>query len=459
LAQELMRLLIVANREPLREEDGRWLPSVGGLTTALLPVLEERGGVWIGWGEKKARELPELRYPAEDPRFSVQRLYLSKEELSHYYYGFANRVLWPLCHYFMAEMSLRREFYRAYVAVNRRFAKRALEVYSEGDVVWVQDYQLMLVPELIRRERPKSTVGFFFHIPWPAVEVWKVLPWAKELTRGLLGADLVGFHSEEYAENFLQAVSTLTDAEVVGRRVRWQGREVRVEAHPIGIDTARFKELAEDPRVRAEVRRLRLESRSDYILLGVDRLDYTKGILERLLAFECFLQTYASYRGRVTFYQIAAPSRTRVRSYLELKRHVDEVVGRINGDYMRSDWVPVRYLYRSFPPERLAALYLAADAALLTPLRDGMNLIAQEFAWTSSRGVLILSELTGAAEVLSDALLINPYNIDEVVAATRRALTMPEEERLRRLESLKSQVERLDVHRWAGRFLASLESR
>ncbi|CAN5567614.1 trehalose-6-phosphate synthase [soil metagenome] len=453
-----MRLIIVANREPLREEGGRWLPSVGGLTTALLPVLEKKGGVWIAWGEKKAKELPKLSYPEDEARFTVQRLYLSKAELAAYYYGFANRVLWPLCHYFMAEMSLRRDFFKSYGAVNRRFARRALEAYEEGDTVWVQDYQLMLVPDLIRKERPESRIGFFFHIPWPAAEVWKVLSWAKELTEGLLGADLIGFHSQQYVKNFLEAVTTLTDAEVEGGRVRWQGREIRVEAHPIGIDTARFRRLSERRRVRAEVKRIREEARSDFVLLGVDRLDYTKGILDRLLAFECFLQTHPDYRGKVTFYQIAAPSRTRVKSYLELKRAVDEVVGRINGEYMKGDWVPVRYIYHSLPPERLAAFYLAADAALVTPLRDGMNLIAQEFAWTSEQGVLILSELTGAAEVLEGALLINPYNIDGVVATIKAALTMPEEERRDRLTRLKAQVKELDVHRWAEGFLSELEA-
>jgi trehalose 6-phosphate synthase/phosphatase len=452
-----MSLLIIANREPLREEGGRWLPSVGGLTTALLPVLEEEGGTWVAWGEKRAHELPELYYPEDNPRFSVQRLYLGKQELMSYYYGFSNRVLWPLCHYFMAHMEHRPEFFRSYAAVNQKFARRALEAHQEGDRIWVQDYQLMLVPQLIRSERPTSRIGFFFHIPWPAVEVWRILPWAGELVEGLLGADLIGFHTEEYAENFLRTAQRLTGAQLEGSGIAWQGRQVRVEVHPIGIDTASFKQLTEAPGLEAEVRKLRREARSDYLLLGVDRLDYTKGILERLLALECFFKRYPVFRGKVTLYQVASPSRTRVRSYLELKRQVDEVVGRINGDLMRGDWLPVRYLYRSLPPERLVAFYRAANAALVTPLRDGMNLVAQEFAWTSTRGVLVLSELTGAAEVLDGALLVHPFNTDGVAEAIKLALTMPEEERLARLATLKEQVAAMDVHLWARRFLASLE--
>ncbi|MDQ3396778.1 MAG: trehalose-6-phosphate synthase [Deinococcota bacterium] len=452
-----MRLLIVANREPLREENGDWLPSVGGLTTALLPVLEERGGVWVAWGEKQAKEIPHISYPKDNPRLEVARLHLSKSEVANYYYGLANRVLWPLCHYFNEQMTLRQEFYRDYQRVNHRFANKAADVYEEGDLAWVQDYQLMLVPQYLRKAKPASRIGFFFHIPWPALEVWRVLPWAQEFTESLLGADLIGFHTEKYAQNFLEAALSLTDAEVHGNKVLWQGREIRVEAHPIGIDTGYFKELAERPEVRREMKRLRKEIQNGAMLLGVDRLDYTKGVLERLLAFECFLQANPDAHGKVTLYQVATPSRTRVESYRQLKRSVDEAVGRINGSFMQASWVPVRYLYHSYTQEELAAFYLAADAALITPLRDGMNLVAQEFAMTSERGALILSELTGAANLLPEALIVNPYDIEGIAKTIKTALAMPEEERKERLAKLKERVVALDVHRWAEGFLTSLE--
>ncbi len=452
-----MSLIIVSNREPLREEAGRWTPSVGGLTTALVPVLEQRGGVWIAWGEEGAAETPCISYPPENPAFEVRRLELSEEEVSNYYYGLANRVLWPVCHYFTEQIDLQRHFYTDYVRVNRRFAAATAEAYNEGDLVWIQDYQLMLAPLFLREAKPEARIGFFFHIPWPAAEVWRILPWARRLTEGLLSADLVGFHTDTYVQNFLDCAH-LVGAEVEGNRVRWGGREIRVEVHPIGIDTNRFRELAQDSNVRALSEQRRAEAGSEFVLLGVDRLDYTKGVLERLLAFETFLETYPDYRGRVTFYQIASPSRTRVESYQNLKRAVDEVAGRINGAYMQEDWVPVRYLYRTYSQEELTAFYLAADAALITPLRDGMNMVSQEFACVTERGMLILSNLTGAASFLSDTLLVNPYDVEGTAHTIKTALSMAANERSTRMKGVKAEVDTLDVHDWAKGFLDALES-
>ena len=453
-----MRLVILSNREPLQQrDDGGWAVSLGGLTTALVPVLEKRGGVWIAWGEKGVREVPRLRVPEDDPVFEVIRMELSEEEVSNFYYGLANRVLWPLCHYFIEQMDLQRQFYRDYCQVNWRFAQAAADAFQEGDLTWVQDYQLMLVPGLLRKARPEARIGYFHHIPWPAVEVWRTLPWATDLVEGLLGADLIGFHDDTYARNFLDAARDLAGAEVHGHLLQWNGREIRVEPFPIGIDTARFSELASAPKVHYEAKRIRQDAASDFVVIGVDRLDYTKGVLERLLAFEQFLKDHPEYQGRVSFYQIAAPSRTRVDSYQELKRSVDEVAGRINGLHMRDNWVPVRYLYRSLPQEELAAFYVAADAALITPLRDGMNVVAQEFAWTTDRGMLILSNLTGAAQVLDKALLVNPYDIEGVARTLRLVLDMTEDERRERMTPVREQVAQLDVHLWADRFLRTLE--
>ncbi len=433
-----------------------WVPSVGGLTTALLPVLQQQGGVWIAWGEQYADTTPRLLYPEDEPKLEVHRLALNEDEVTRYYYGLANRVLWPICHYFTEQMDIERSFYSTYRAVNQRFADAATRAYTPEDTLWVQDYHLMLTPAMLRERLPEGRIGFFFHIPWPAEEVWRALPWSRALTEGLLGADLIGFHTDEYVQNFLEAAARVPGATVSGDRVAYRGREVRVEAHPIGVDTAHFRMLAQDEVVRAEAEQIRHDVHSDFVLLGVDRLDYTKGVPERLLAFEHFLESYPEYRGRVTLFQISAPSRTRVESYQTLKRRVDEIAGRINGAYMQGDWVPVRYLYRSHSQLELMSLYLAADVALVTPLRDGMNVVAQEFACVTEAGVLMLSSLTGADAVLSGAVSVNPFDTEGVARALKDALALPEGERVARARQLRTKVSELDVHGWAERFLASL---
>lgn len=454
-----MSLLIVANREPVRRsEDGDWQPSVGGLTSALLPVLQERGGSWVAWGEKDVEKIPRIAYPPEAPTFEVERLALCEREVRNYYYGFSNRILWPLCHYFNDRMDIQHVFWDDYKQVNERFADEAAARFEPGGLVWVHDYHLMLAPALLRERLGKARIGFFFHIPWPSPEEWAILPWAAQLLEGLLGADVIGFHTDRYCANFLASAAEVLGARVEGDRVLWQGREVRVETHPIGIDTNRFRMLAMDPATLAEAKRIRVDTAAEHLLLGVDRLDYTKGVPERLLGFEHFLQHNPDYHGRVTFFQISAPSRTRIESYQELKRSVDEIAGRVNGTFMRGDWVPVRYLYRSHSQEELVAHYLAADAMLITPFRDGMNIVAQEFALTSERGILILSHFTGAAEVMGPTKLVNPYDIVSISEAIAEAVRMPVEERRAQMEPLKGQVEAMDVHVWAERFLASLES-
>ncbi len=452
-----MPLIVLANREPLRQSGGGWEPSVGGLTTALLPVLEQQGGVWVAWGETGAETTPRLRYPEDKPRLEVHRLALSESEVAGYYYGLANRVLWPLCHYFTEQMDIERSFFGVYKSVNERFAAAAAAAYTPGDSVWVHDYQLMLTPGMLRHRLPDARIGFFFHIPWPAEEVWRALPWARALTEGLLGADVIGFHTDEYVQNFLEAAARVPEAHVRGDRVTYRGRVVRVEAHPIGVDTAHFQELAGDAAVRAEAAKLREDLHSEFMLLGVDRLDYTKGVPQRLLAFEQFLELYPEYRGRVTLFQISSPTRTRVESYQELKRSVDEIAGRINGAYMEGDWIPVKYLYRSHSQTELAGLYLAADVALVTPLRDGMNVVAQEFACVNENGVLMLSSLTGADAVLTGTVSVNPFDTEGVARALKDALTLPEADRRARAVQLRARVDELDVHRWAKRFLTSLE--
>ncbi len=451
-----MSFVVVANRAPIRKTEDGWETSVGGLTTALLPVLERQGGVWVGMGEDP--DLPtHQEFPAEDPDFLVRRVPLSSEELDNYYYGMANRVLWPVSHYMIQHLELKREFMTTYREVNRRFAEAVLEVSGSDDFIWFQDYHLMLAPRIVRQVRPNAVLGHFWHIPWPAMEVYRILPWSRELLRGMLGCDLIGFHVEEYVENFLESARVLLGAEVRGNRIYWEGRETRVEAHPIGIEVDRFKEMAASDEVQRQVRKLRSRFGTEYIVIGIDRLDYTKGVISRLLAFEQFLGENPEFHSRVTFYQVATPSRTKVASYQQLKREVDEAVGRINGQFAREDWVPVNYRYRTYTQQELCAFYRAADAALITPLRDGMNVVTQEFVTATQSGVLILSELTGAAYLLPEAVQVNPYDQDGLARAIKEALEMPLNEKRERLAGLKRTIERLDVHHWADNFLASMQ--
>ena len=452
---DLSRLLVVANRSPVQQQDdGSWEPSVGGLATALLPVLDRHGGVWVSMqGGGRPLHQP---YPEDAPRFDIRRVPMTDDERTNYYEGMANSVLWPVSHYLLQHLDLQHEFFQDYAEINERFAEVVTEEYAPGDVIWVQDYHLMLLPELLRARIPDATIAHFWHIPWPAMEVFRILPWARELIRGMLGCDLIGFHVEEYVENFREGARVLLGAELTPNGVLWQDREVRIEAHPIGIDVEFFEQAAATDAVRREAAALRESATAESIVVGVDRLDYTKGLLARMRGFERFLEQYPDAHGRVSLYQIATPSRTGVESYQELKREVDEVVGRINGTFSRGQWVPIHYYYRSFPQEELCAFYRAADVAFITPLRDGMNLVAHEFVTASEDGVLVLSEMAGAAYLFPEALLVNPYDEDGLATALRFALDMEEDERRSRLGTLKQRVTHLDVHRWADRFLHAI---
>lgn len=421
-----------------------------------MPVMQRHGGVWVSMLEE-GEDVPLIQsYPEDDPFCEIRRVPLTEDEMANYYYGMANSVLWPLSHYMLEHLNLERAFFRAYREINERFAEAVLEAYEPGDYIWIQDYHLMLVGEYVRSARPDAEIGYFWHIPWPSMEVFRILPGARDLLRGMLASDVIGFHVGEYVENFLKSVRELLGATVHGNQVQWEGRTVRVEAHPIGIDVKRFVEMSNGPDVAEQVEALRDDVGTEHLIIGIDRLDYTKGILSRLLAFEQFLEEKPHYLERVTFYQIATPSRTEVPSYRELKREVDEAVGRINGAFARQSWIPVRYAYRTFSQEELCVFYRAADAALITPLRDGMNLVTQEFVAASRDGVLILSELTGAAYLLSEAIHVNPYNLDDMVKGIAEALEMPEAERLERLSHLKETVARLEVQGWAQNFLSAM---
>jgi trehalose 6-phosphate synthase/phosphatase len=457
--QQPRRLIVLSNREPFRprlDPDGNlaWEATVGGLTAALDPVLRASGGTWIAWGEGHD-EVTSLHLPQDEPRYQLQRLALNGDEVTAYYHGLSNGALWPLSHYSLDRARFRQEEWLAYESVNRRFAQAAVAATEPGDLVWVHDYHLALVPGMLRPLLPTNPIGFFWHIPWPAPEVFRTFPWARELLEGVLGADLIGVHTREYQRNFLECCRQVLGRVVEGDSVLHRGRQVRVEARPIGVEAGDLIRLGRDEEVLAVARRIRAEV-GTRMLLGVDRLDYSKGIPERLEAYAEYLATHPEERGAVTLVQIAVPSREQVPAYRELRERVEGLVGRINGRFGGGGWAPIHYHYRGLPRQELAAHYAAADAMLVTPLRDGLNLVAKEFACVSRAGALVLSQFAGAAEELPDATLVNPYDHEASAEHIRAALALPLRERARRLARMRAHLTTNDLAAWASGFLASL---
>jgi alpha,alpha-trehalose-phosphate synthase [UDP-forming] len=462
-----MRVVLLANRQPLSgrtDAAGRPQLTVGGLVSALVPVMSAGSGVWIASRPESSGGDGRI----EAGGLAVRLVGVPDAEHAGYYQALANRAIWPLFHSLIPFAHFDLAAWKDYVRVNERFAEAALDETADDDVVWVHDYHLMLVPRLLRQARPSLRIGFFLHIPFPPFEVARVFPWARELIAGLLGADLVGFHTRGYAEDFDETAVRLLHGDVRrsegGINVGRPARRVRVGAFPIGIDARAFAREAAERQTEIAVQRLRVALRAEeehrIVALGVDRLDYTKGILERLLAVEQFLTAYPRWRGRFVFVQVAVPSRTRVEEYRRMKRQIDGAAGRINGTFGEAGWMPIRYLYRSLPRRELITYYRAADLALVTPLRDGMNLVAKEYCATriDDDGVLILSELAGAASELHGALRVNPYDIEGVAQAIAQALAMPNEERHRRMAAMREHIARHDTDWWASTFLTELMS-
>ncbi len=414
--------------------------------------------MWIGWNglEHRAGETLAVPPQAGAPGVRYRAVPLSSRDVAAYYRGFSNRTIWPLFHYFVGRTRIDTESWPVYDRVNARFAEVAAAESTDDDLVWVHDYQLLRTAHHLRKLAPGRRIAFFLHIPFPAVDVFRVLPWARAVVQGMLAADLVGFHVPSYAEHFLQAAERLLGSEVDRRRgvVRVDGREVSVGAHPIGVDAAQLEQLADRSAKPSALGRPRVAE-----VLGVDRLDYTKGVHERLLAVERLFEHHPEYRGRVVFTQLLVPSRERIAEYGDLKREIDETVGRVNGRFSEHGWSPIRYLVRSLAPADLTLMYRQSDVALVTPLRDGMNLVSKEYvaSRTDNGGMLVLSELAGAAEELHEALLVNPFDIDAVAEAIHLALSMSEEERRVRMSALRDRVRTNDVHAWVRGFLAAAE--
>ncbi len=459
------RLIVVANRLPISisKKDGRFnfRQSPGGLAVGLAALPKSLERLWLGWpGLSGEHFRPEEKDHVRE-RLAEQNctpVFLSQRQIDQYYLGFCNKTIWPLFHYFPVRTVFEQRFWRSYCQVNHLFRDEVLKVARPGDSVWIHDFQLMLLPGLLREKIPDLDIGYFLHIPWPSFELFRLLPWREDILNGLLGADLIGFHNYDYVRHFLSSVSRISGLEHTLGEVGVHNRSVKVDAFPLGIDYDKYAGAIDDTEVQTETERIRRIVGDRKIIVSVDRLDYTKGIVERLEAFDWFLTTYPQYRGKVTLIIVAVPSRTGIEDYKLLREHLEQLVGRVNGEHGAIGYMPVWYLYRFLPFKRLTALYCAADAALVTPLRDGMNLIAKEFIATKAdgHGVLILSEMTGAASELGEALIVNAHDKAAIVEAIKEALEMEVDEQNERNRVMQERLRRYDVARWSNDFMHAL---
>ncbi|MET0283166.1 MAG: bifunctional alpha,alpha-trehalose-phosphate synthase (UDP-forming)/trehalose-phosphatase [Polyangiales bacterium] len=457
------RVLLASNRLPVTlthgPEGSSLVQSSGGLATALRELHSEGDGRWIGWVGDHSRMSDHAREGIERDLAErrLRHIPISANEVSLYYDGYANAVLWPLFHYLLDKVQLdASNEWRAYQAVNERFADVLAAEMRPGDTVWIHDYQLMLVPAYLRARVPDARIGFFLHVPWPSSDVFRILPSREELLEGLLGADLIGFHTESYRHNFLHSVAKVLNLDLGVDSIAWEEREVRVGVYPISIDLTEFER--ESPEVDELVNKLRHGTEGKRTVLGVDRLDYTKGVPRRLMAFDRLLEREPQLRGKVHLIQIAVPTREKIDSYAELRSEVNELVGRINSAHGSPTESPIQSLYRTVGNDDLLALYRAADVMMVTPLRDGMNLVAKEYVASrvDGEGVLVLSEFAGAASELDAALIVNPYDIGAMASSLRRALVMSTAEQRVRMNRLRAAVKSNPVQEWARTFLDDL---
>jgi len=462
------RLIIVSNREPCiheRNKRNKYSIPTGGLVSALNPVMSSCHGLWVAWGSgrgdfKVVDEENRIGVPPEDPAYVLKRVQLGKEEVEGFYHGFSNSIMWPICHSFISKVEFKPEYWNQYQRVNQKFSQAVNSeiVDLKRDYIWVHDYHLSLVPGYIREKNSEARISFFWHVPWPPWEMFGRLPWRRDILKGLLNCDLIGFQTESHLRNFLDSVRRGTNAYVDEKKrfIRVNDREIHVDDFPIGIDFDKFNCFHRNEKKINASDDLMDEFNGLKIILGVDRLDYTKGILHRLEAYQRFLEKYPIYQGGVIFLQIMNPSRWRVNEYQKMKKSVEAAVGRINGKFSRVDWTPIKYFYRKFSQEQLMYYYHISDVALITPLIDGMNLVAKEFLATNKdKGMLVLSEFAGAAGQLNKSILVNPYDCEGMADSIKQALEMPEKEKRIRCHHMKNIIEDMDIVWWLDNFFGS----
>jgi trehalose 6-phosphate synthase/phosphatase len=460
----MSKTIIVSNRLPisLRHRNGKFefKPSAGGLATGLGSIYTAGENIWIGWPgntvedpEQRAEILLELH------ELKMAPVFLTKEDIEEFYEGFSNETLWPAFHYFTQYMVYNPEHWKAYVRVNEKFCDAILKKASPEDTIWVHDYQLLLLPKMLREKLPNATIAFFQHIPFPSYEIIRMIPWRKQLLEGIVGADLIGFHTYDDMRHFLSAVSRITGLSSESGYIQAENRIINVDSFPMGIDYDKFANQAKSRKTQNIVREFRKQVEDKKLIITIDRLDYSKGIPQRIQAFDQLLQQHKELHGKVSMIMIVVPSRDKVQSYKVLKEEIDLLVGRINSEYSTLNWKPVHYFYRSFPFEELSAFYSMSDIALVTPLRDGMNLVCKEFvaSKTDQTGVLILSEMAGASKELQDAVLVNPNDRQGVIDAIYNSLSMKPEEQKARMVSMQESLKKYDVFQWVKVFMDRLD--
>ncbi|MEM8565498.1 MAG: bifunctional alpha,alpha-trehalose-phosphate synthase (UDP-forming)/trehalose-phosphatase [Bacteroidota bacterium] len=458
------RTIIVSNRLPVKviqQDNGEleYKASEGGLATGLGSVYKQGDNIWVGWPgiyfdstdqEKEATEKLKTE--------NMKPVSLTEEEIELYYEGFSNETLWPTFHYFNQNALYKKSYWQAYERVNHKFCEEVVASANPDDTIWIHDYQLLLLPGLIREHLPEVSIGFFLHIPFPSFEVFRLLPWRRQLLDGVLGSDLIGFHTYDDMRHFLSAVSRICFISNQHGQLNKDGRTVEVDSFPMGIDYDKYANSSASPETLSREVKYRTSLGGQKLMLSIDRLDYSKGIPARLEIFDLFLEKYPEYVGKVSIMMVVVPSRDTVDQYKDLKEEIDLLVGRINGKYGSVNWTPIHYFYRSFPLNDLSAFYRMADVALVTPMRDGMNLVCKEYVASrlDKRGVLILSEMAGASKELSEAIIVNPNDKHHVRDAIKRALEMTEEEQMRHMEIMQASLKRYNIHHWVNLFMERL---
>lgn len=459
------RLIVVSNRLPVnisKTKGGlKVRPSAGGLATGLSSLPDEYEHSWIGWpggtGDNySASEKKEVEEKLSE--INCRPVFLSSAQVENYYEGFSNKTVWPLFHYFPTYTIYEERYWQYYATVNELFCEHVLEEARPDDFIWVHDYHLMLLPQMLRARIPQATIGYFLHIPFPSFELFRLLPWRKEILEGLLGADLIGFHTYDYVRHFLSSVCRIVGPEHHLGMLSVKDRVAKVDSFPMGIDYQTYAQAYEKKDVAKEIEKIRKNAGKRKVIVSIDRLDYTKGIIQRLEAFDLFLSQNPEYKDKVTLILVAVPSRTTVADYQRLREGLEKLVGRVNGEHGSMSYLPVRYLYKMLPFRNITALYNVGDVALLTPLRDGMNLIAKEYiaAKQKNSGVLILSEMAGAASELGEAIIVNANNKQEIVDAIKQSLDMPLDEQIERLKPMQKRLQTYDIQRWASDFVQTL---
>ena len=435
-------------------------------------IHKKNNFLWIGWPGIDKKSLGNNLAKAEKllHKKNYIPVFLRKKEINDFYYGTSNEALWPLFHYFLEFSIFNKSHWKSYVNVNKKFAKSVIKYANKGDIVWVHDYQLLLCPRMIKTKRPDLTVGFFLHIPFPSFEIFRIFPWREELLEGILGSDLIGFHTYDYVRHFLSSVKRILRYDVIFNKINVGSREVLVDTFPMGIDYAKYNDAArkKNEQKKSEMSNLRLQlmdhkktSFDSKLILSIDRLDYTKGVINRIKAFEIFLTNNPEYRGKVRLIMLTVPSRSDVDDYIKLKKQTDEIVGRVNGKFASVNWTPIWYYYRSMSFDELIDLYTISDIAMITPVRDGMNLVAKEFVATrvDGNGVLILSEMAGASKELYESITVNPFDLNKMSDMILQAIKMPNKEQIERNRSMQERLSRYTVNYWANDFMKNLISR